>query len=179
MRGKYLRPAYVKNEDFILIRAALYGYLHGFITFAYTYGWPVKEISSLTWEEVNRELWAVEIERNTMGRNIKQRILLTEELKYIFRGLWKEREKSQNKKYVFLNKGKTSRIVKIPPYEWSNAFRKTTINRFCFYDLRYTAVENFIKAGTTIGEISNMNIFPGEITKVLNILRMKYKDKDS
>ena len=151
----HLEPKYVERADYLLIRDSLPEYLYGVITFAYTYGCRFSEILNLTWEDVDRDLWKINMNRMTMGGDIKRTIILNDELKIIFSQLWEERLK-KNKIYVFLNSRKTSKINNFRR-EFNRAFKKTTVNRFNFYDLRRTSVINMLKAGYTARQIIDVN----------------------
>ena len=118
------RKGFFERDSFLALREALPGHLKPFVTFAYKVGWRCKEISKLTWDQVDLKngivtLWAGET-KNGEARTV----YLDDELKSLLQGQMKI-QKRNNKilPYVFPNKEGTGPNVDIRR-AWNKACRQ-------------------------------------------------------
>jgi integrase len=63
------------------VRDALPDYLKGYVTFAYKSGWRKKEISNLTWSQVDQENWIVYLNPGETKNEQARTVCPDEELK--------------------------------------------------------------------------------------------------
>ncbi|MFH0730547.1 MAG: site-specific integrase [Pseudomonadota bacterium] len=132
---------------FLAVRDALPQYLRGFVTFGYKLGWRIREITNLTWSQVDRNQWGVELEVGTTKNKDGRLIFLDKELISIFEELWHQRKISKKLvPYVFPNRNGDDKI-KVFRFVWDKAFKDIGVQPKLFHDLRRTAVRNMIRSG--------------------------------
>jgi integrase len=142
------RKGFFEHGDFLALRTALPYYLKGFVTFSYKTGWRVSEISTLTWNQIDRDQGIVRLEVGETKNDEARPVYLDEELKEVFDQQWKARKKSGKlTPYVFPNDERTGRIKDFRG-AWFKAFKDVKIGKRLFHDFRRTAVRNMVKAGT-------------------------------
>ncbi len=137
------RQGFFEYEEFLAVRNSLPEYLKGFVTFLYKTGWRLNEVTSLTWQQVDRKEWCVRIEGDQTKNKRARTVYLDADLKKIISELW-ERRREENP-YVFPNKAGTGRISDIRG-AWKSACKKAGVNRLV-HDLRRSAVRNMSRAG--------------------------------
>jgi integrase len=142
-----VRTGFFEKGDYLALRDALPDYLKGFVTFGYKTGWRVSEIRKLTWSQVDRDQWAVRIERGTTKNKRETRtIYLDEELKEIFQRQWKARKQTGKLiEYVFPNWSGTGKIGDFRG-AWNTACLRAKIGKRIFHDFRRTAVRDMVRA---------------------------------
>ena len=142
-----VRTGFFEHSDFLRFREKLPEYLKGFVTFGYKYGWRFREISTLTWAQVDRTRWTIRLEVGTTKNKAGRIMFLDSELKEIFQKLWNQRKASAKLiPYVFPNSKGTGKIADFRN-AWNNALKESKVQRKLFHDLRRTAVRNMVRAG--------------------------------
>jgi integrase len=142
-----VRTGFFDHDEFLAVRNALPQYLRGFVTFGYKLGWRVREITNLTWSQVDRNQWGVELEVGTTKNKDGRLIFLDKELISIFEELWHQRKISKKLvPYVFPNRNGDDKIKDFR-FVWDKAFKNTGVQPKLFHDLRRTAVRNMIRSG--------------------------------
>ena len=97
-----VRKGFLEYEDFLALRNALPGYLKGFVTFAYTSGWRKTEITSLTWNRVDRKEGFARLEKGETKNKEGRIFFFDDELKEIIERQWQARKKAEKlSPYVF------------------------------------------------------------------------------
>jgi integrase len=151
LKERNVRKGFFEHWDFLALRDALPHHLKGFVTFAYRTGWRADEVRNLEWKQVDRFNWIVTLEPGETKNDDPRTVYLDEELKEVFRELWKNR--SLGCPYVFNRKGKP--IIEYR-YAWEKAFTEIGIPQMLFHDLRRTAVRNMVRSG--VPEVVAMRI---------------------
>jgi integrase len=141
------RKGFFEHCEFEAVRDALPDYLKGYITFAYKSGWRKKEISNLTWSQVDRENWIVCLNPGETKNEQARTVYLDEELKGVFKKQWEARKETGTLlPYVFPNWDGKGRI-KDSRKAWSNACKDAKVGYKLLHDFRRTAVRNMVRAG--------------------------------
>jgi integrase len=142
-----VRKGFFEYEDFLALRNAIPNYLKGFITFAYKTGWRVREITGLTWDQVDRSQGIVRLEVGTTKNKEARTVYLDEELKEIFHSQWAARKQSGKLiPYVFLNWTGTGKIRDFRS-AWLTACKKANLGHRWFHDFRRSAVRDMVRSG--------------------------------
>ena len=155
------RKGFFEHEEFLALRNILPGYLNGFVSFAYQYGWRLEEVAGLTWKQVDRQQGIVRLEVLETKNDDARTVYLDEELKQVFQQQFIDRQLGCQ--YIFHNNGK-----KIGNFRrsWNTACRQLGIgfgyrvdkdyvikweNKLppgpTLHDFRRTAVRNMVRAG--------------------------------
>jgi len=164
LKENNVRKGFFEHSHFIELRDALPAYLKPFVTFGYKIGWRDKEISKLTWNNVDLKNGIVTLEPGETKNNDARTVYLDEELKVIFQKQWKARKKKITS-FVFPSKQGSGQIVNFRR-AWNSACRKIGIgfgyklsemyvqkwkNKLpagpIFHDFRRTAVRNMVRSG--------------------------------
>ena len=164
LKENNVRKGFFEHNQFIALRDALPDYLKPFVTFGYKVGWRDKEISKLTWNNVDLQNGIVTLEAGETKNDDARTVYLDEELKGIFQTQWEVRKRKVTP-FVFPNKQGTGQIVNFRR-AWNTACRKIGIG--CgyklsekyvqkwegklptgpiFHDFRRTAVRNMVRSG--------------------------------
>jgi len=151
LKENNVRKGFFEHGEFIALRNALPGYLQGFSTFAYKVGWRVSEISTLTWNQVDRKQGIVRLEPGETKNDDGRTVYLDDELKEVFNQQWELRKGAKKLlQYVFLNRDKTDKIRDFRK-AWESACDDAKIGKKLFHDFRRTAVRNMVRAGIPEG----------------------------
>jgi integrase len=161
LKENNVRKGFFEQDEFLLLRAALPGYLKGFVTFAYKTGWRDKEISGITWKQVDLKQGLVRLETGETKNDEGRTVFLDGELKLVFREQFLNR--NLGCPYVFHRNG--SRIADFR-YVWNIACRQAGLGygyktgkrdeeRWgqklppgpIMHDFRRTAVRNLVRSG--------------------------------
>jgi len=145
LKENNVRKGFLEHEEFLAVRAELPKHLQGIATFGYKTGWRRSEITGLKWKQVDLKQGIVRLEPGMSKNKEARTVYLDDELKEMFRALWKGRKSALP--YVFLNKNGTDR-VKTFDKAWRTACKKAGIGVKLFHDLRRTAVRNMVRSGT-------------------------------
>jgi len=141
------RKGFFEHGDFLALRLALPLYLKGFVTFAYKTGWRVSEISSLTWNQVDRNQGIVRLEVGETKNDEGRTVYLDEELREVFQRQWALRGNGEKLlPYVFPNKDGNDKVRDFR-FAWEKACQEAGIGKKLFHDFRRTAVRNMVRAG--------------------------------
>lgn len=141
------RKGFLEHGEFLALRGALPSYLKSFVTFAYKVGWRVSEISSLTWNQVDRTQGIVMLEVGETKNDEARTVYLDDELKAVFNQQWESRKKVKKLiSYVFPNVDGTDKIKDFRGV-WEKACQDAGIGKKIFHDFRRTAVRNMVRAG--------------------------------
>jgi len=164
------RKGFFEHGDFLALRDALPSYLKDFTTFAYKVGWRVSEITSLTWNQVDRKQGIVRLEVGETKNDEARTVYLDDELKEIFNHLWEARKRnSKLNPNVFLSEKGNGQIQDFRK-AWNAACRKAGLGYGykigkkyvekwqeklpsgpILHDFRRTAVRNMIRPASSNG----------------------------
>jgi integrase len=74
LKENNVKKGFFEHGQFLCLRDTLASYLHGFVTFAYKVGWREKEISGLTWNQIDLSQGIARLEvgesKNDEGRTV-------------------------------------------------------------------------------------------------------------
>jgi len=157
LKESNVRKGFFEHGEFIALRNALPAYLQGFVTFGYKVGWRVSEISTLTWNQVDRRQGIVRLEPGETKNDDGRTVYLDDELRQVFNDQWEARKKGKKLiPYVFLNADGTDKIKSFRK-TWVRAYKDAKIGKRLFHDLRRTAVRNMVRAGIPEGVVMKIS----------------------
>lgn len=147
LKERNARKGFFEHWEYLLLREKLPGYLKGFVTFGYKYGWRLEEIAGLKWSQIDRHQGIVRLEVGETKNGDGRTIYLDDELKEIFIELWGKRKSAKIiSPYVFLNHNGNDRLKRF--YKtWKKACSDAGISVKVFHDFRRTAVRNMVRSG--------------------------------
>ena len=166
LKENNVKKGFFEHGQFLALRSTLPSHLHGFVTFAYKVGWREREISGLTWNQVDLLQGIVRLEVGESKNGEGRTVYLDDELKDMLQGQWENRKKSGKLcPFVFPNEESTGPIRDFRG-AWNKACRGTGIgygykkdNGYVvkwqdtyppgptLHDFRRTAVRNMVRAG--------------------------------
>jgi len=161
LKERNVRKGFFECGDFLALREAMPPYMKGFVTFAYRTGWRADEVRNLRWNQVDRVSWIVTLDPGETKNDDPRTVYLDEELKRIFKALWKNRVLGCP--YVFHRQGRPIREYR---YAWEKACTEAGLPEMIFHDFRRTAVRNMVRSG--VPEVVAMKI-SGHKTRLLGI----------
>jgi integrase len=146
------RQGFVEPGTFAAIVAHLPAPLDDLARFAYTVGWPVGEVKSLEWSDVDLTNRSVTLRREESKNGEPRRIILTGDLLTLMERRWAARPYHTTdggpalSAFVFHHQGQ--RIVDFRK-RWATACHAAHVPGLLFHDLRRSAVRNMDKAGVS------------------------------
>ncbi len=166
LKENNVKKGFFEHGQFLALRSALPFHLHGFVTFAYKVGWREKEISGLTWNQVDLLQGIVRLEVGESKNDEGSTVYLDGELKDMLQQQWESRKKSGKLcPFVFPNEESTGPIRDFRG-AWNKACRDTGLGYGykkdkgyvvkwqdtypsgpTLHDFRRTAVRNMVRAG--------------------------------
>jgi integrase len=133
LKENNVRTGYFGRDEFLKLRAALPSYLRPVATFAYRYGWRKREITKLTWDEVDLNLGIIRLDPAKSKNGEAREVVLDGECLRDIAILFATRNGEQIKDF---------RDV------WRSTREKVGLNGKLFHDFRRTAVGNMVRSGT-------------------------------
>jgi len=150
---KELKPRkdFIKRWEYKDIYKELPEYVKPVFMFAYKTGWRMSEILQLTWDRVDLMEGRIELNWGEHKTEGFRKIRVDSELREMLKELWhrKEKEKSLNKYYVFLNASGTDRIYSFYA-SWNSACERAGVGKKTFHSTRRVAVTNMVNSGIDI-----------------------------
>jgi len=147
LRENNVRKGFFEHSDFLGLRDALPAYMKGFVTFGYKTGWRFSEITSLTWERVDRKAGLVRLEPGETKNQDGRTVFMDVELQQVINAQWESR-KRKGKLCPLVFPGRDGKSpIKDHRGAWDSACTKAEIGRRLFHDLRRTAIRNMVRAG--------------------------------
>jgi integrase len=136
------RQGFFEHTDYLKVRTNLPPSYQDVLDFAYYSGWRRREITELTWEEVDLAGGVVRLAPLRSKTKVSRVLPISTPLKDVL----KRREKKRLKKdiRVFKHDGVTVRQWKVA---WNHACKRAGVPGRLFHDCRRTAARNLIRAG--------------------------------
>ena len=136
------RQGFFEHRDYLKVRLHLPASYQDVLDFAYYSGWRRREITELTWAEVDLPGGVVRLAPLRSKTKVSRVLPISTPLKDVL----KRREKKRLKKdlRVFKHDGVTVRQWKVA---WNSACKKAGVPGRLFHDCRRTAARNLIRAG--------------------------------
>ena len=165
LKVKNVRKGFFEHGQFLAFRSSLPFYLQGFVTLAYKVGWRKKEISGLTWNQVDLLQGIVRLEVGESKDDEGRTVYVDDELKEMLKRQWENRKKSGKIcRYVHPNEEGTGQIKDFRGV-WNKACRDNGLGYGykksskdvrkwqsiypagpTLHDFRRTAVRNMVRA---------------------------------
>jgi len=166
LKENNVRKGFFEHSEFLALREALPTYLKSFATFGYKIGWRDKEISSLTWSNVDRDNGIVTLMVGETKNGEARTVYLDDELRAVIAKQWESRKRNDKLvPYLFPNIQGSGPIGDFRK-AWNMACRKAgigfgykTVSEYVekwkgklpagpiFHDFRRTAVRNMVRSG--------------------------------
>ncbi|MFO7972784.1 MAG: site-specific integrase, partial [Desulfobacterales bacterium] len=110
-------------------------------------GWRMKEITGLTWNQVDRDNGIIRLEPGETKNDDGRTVYLDHELQEVFNRQWQLRKKSRKlTPYVFPGNNGNEQIKDFR-FSWNKACKDAKIGKRLFHDFRRTAVRNMVRSG--------------------------------
>jgi integrase len=136
------RQGFFEAHEFTALHAELPAHLKGLAMFGYLTGWRLREITGLTWGQVDMIEQTVRLEADATKNREARTIYAKGELLSVLEKQLKMRV--EGCPYVFHYEG---RQIKYHHKSWRRACKRAGLEGKLFHDLRRTAVRNMVRAG--------------------------------
>ena len=118
------RKGFFEHETFLALKKALPVHLQPLVTFGYKVGWRLREISELSWDQVDLKNGIVTLRVGETKNDEARTVYLDDELKALFQQQWEDRKRRKKiLPHVFPNKEEAGPNVDIRR-AWNKACRK-------------------------------------------------------
>lgn len=136
------RQGFFEHDEYLKVRAHLPSSFQDILDFAYYSGWRRREVTELTWNEVDLAGGVVRLSPTRSKTKVGRLLPLSTPLREVLTRRTKRRRKGDD--LVFKRDGVTVRQWKDA---WQIACRKGGVPGRLFHDCRRTAARNLIRAG--------------------------------
>jgi len=136
------RQGFFEHKDYLKVRAHLPESYQDVLDFAYYSGWRRREITELTWEEVDLDGGVIRLAPVRSKTKVSRVLPISTPLKSVLKR--REKKRLTADVHVFKHDGVTVRQWKVA---WNNACQKAGVPGRLFHDCRRTAARNLIRAG--------------------------------
>ena len=136
------RQGFFEHADYLRVRAHLPSSYQDILDFAYYSGWRRREITELTWEEVDLPGGVIRLSPARSKTKVGRLLPISEPLREVLQRRTAQRKKADT--LVFKRDHVTVRQWKVA---WPNACRKARVPGRYLHDCRRTAARNLIRAG--------------------------------
>lgn len=136
------RQGFFEHDEYLKVRAYLPASFRDVLDFAYYSGWRRREVTELTWDEVDLAGGVVRLSPGRSKTKAGRLLPISTPLRDVLKRRAKRRCKGDV--LVFKRDGVTVREWKVA---WANACRRAGVPGRLFHDCRRTAARNLIRAG--------------------------------
>jgi integrase len=136
------RQGFFEHDEYLKVRSHLPSGFRDVLDFAYYSGWRRREVTELTWDEVDLAGGVVRLSPSRSKTKSGRLLPISTPLRDVLERRAKRRRKGDA--LVFKRDGVTVREWKVA---WPNACRRADVPGRLFHDCRRTAARNLIRAG--------------------------------
>jgi integrase len=136
------RQGFFEHHEYLKVRAGLPPSFQDVLDFAYYSGWRRREVTELTWNEVDLSGGVVRLAPTRSKTKVSRVLPISTPLRHVLERRTKRKRKGDVR--VFKRDGVTVRQWKVA---WRVACQKAGVPDRLFHDCRRTAARNLIRAG--------------------------------
>jgi integrase len=136
------RQGFFEHSEYLAVRTRLPPSYRDILDFAYYSGWRRREITELTWDEVDLRGGVIRLAPTRSKTKVGRLLPISKPLRAVLDR--REKRRLTTDVLVFKRDDVTVRQWKVA---WNDACRKAGVSDRIFHDCRRTAARNFIRAG--------------------------------